>query len=120
MINQYSLLKFLVSCAHTDLSSLKWAFAWIVGRFEPSPAALPQNKGANFVDLGLQTVVENSPGTLIAFQPEYLHGTTETRGIENYILALPFIRRVYDAYTELEAMGAKIEFGLPLDQHYTV
>ena len=78
MINQYSLLKFLVSCAHTDLSSLIWAFAWIVGRFEPSPGALPQNKGANFVDLGLQTVIENSPGTLIAFQPEYLHGTTET------------------------------------------
>jgi hypothetical protein len=105
-----------------------------VGRVEPSPKTLPLNKGANFVDLGLQTMVENCPGTLIvdlglqtvvenclgtliAFQPECLHGTTETRGVENYILAMPFIRKVYDAYMELEAKGARIEFGLPLDQH---
>jgi hypothetical protein len=89
-----------------------------VGRVEPLPKTLPPNKGANFVDLGLQTVVENCPGTLIAFQPECLHGTTETQGVENYILAMPFIRKVYDAYMELEAKGARIEFGLPLDQHF--
>ena len=89
------------------------------GRDEPSPKTLPLNKGANFVDLGLQTVVENCPGTLAAFQPECLHGTTETRGVENYILVMPFIRKVYDAYIELEAKGARIKFGLPLDQHFS-
>ena len=63
-------------------------------------------------------MVENHPGTLLAFQPEFLHGTTETWGIENYILTLPSIRQVYNAYMELEDNGAKIEFGLPLDQHH--
>jgi hypothetical protein len=73
--------------------------------------------GANFVDLGLKTIVKNSPGTLIAFQPEFLHGTTEGCGVKNYILALPSTRRVYEAYMELEKDGTKIEFGIPCDEH---
>jgi hypothetical protein len=78
---------------------------------------LPVNGGANFVDLGLKTVVKNCPGTLIAFQPEFLHGTTENCGVDNYILALPSTRRVHDAYMELEENGAKIEFGILCDRY---
>jgi len=63
-------------------------------------------------------MAENCPGTFLAFQPKFLHGTTETWGIENYILALPSTHQVYNAYMKLEENGAKIEFGLPLDQHH--
>jgi len=75
------------------------------------------NGGANFVDLGLKTIVKNCPGTLIAFQPEFLHGTTENQGVKNYILALPSTRRVHEAYMEMEKNGTKIEFGIPCNEH---
>ncbi|KDR67757.1 hypothetical protein GALMADRAFT_146784 [Galerina marginata CBS 339.88] len=104
------------ACSHTDACSVEWAFGWTVGRIDTAQI-LPANKGANFVDLGLRVVVENSAGTLTAFQPECLHGTTEKGGVMNYILALTSTRRVFEGYSDLEKLGAKIAYSVDTDQH---
>ncbi|KAF8876371.1 hypothetical protein CPB84DRAFT_1689182 [Gymnopilus junonius] len=104
--------------SHTDLCSLKWAFSWTVGRTgqESSPFASHKN-GANFADLPLKVVVKNAVGTLLAFQPEELHGTTEKRGVINYQLSLTSTQRVAEAYVELESSGAGIAFAADMDDH---
>ncbi|KDR65518.1 hypothetical protein GALMADRAFT_148627 [Galerina marginata CBS 339.88] len=104
------------ACSHTDACSVEWAFGWTVGRIDTAQI-LPANKGANFVDLGLKVVVENSVGTLTAFQPECLHGTTEKGGVMNYILALTSTRRVLEGYMDLEKSGARIAYSAETDQH---
>lgn len=69
------------------------------------------------MDLSLKTVVKNVPGTLIAFQPEEPHGTTETRGVINHILSLNSTSRVSEAYEELARSGASIAFSAAMDGH---
>lgn len=56
-------------------------------------------------------VVHQDTGTLVAFKPEELHGTTLSHGAGNSILAITFSRRVSDAWAEalaLEHQGKSI------------
>lgn len=51
-------------------------------------------------------VVHQDTGTVIAFKPEHLHGTTLSHGAGNSLLKITFSRRVSDAWAEaLERSG---------------
>ena len=49
-------------------------------------------------------------GTLIAFQPEYPHGTTRLCGAHNHTCAITFSIHILDAY-KIAVGGAKVESG---------
>lgn len=73
--------------------------------------------GSNYVDVGLKVVVQSAPGTLTAFQPDQLHGTTYTGGILNYGLSMNSTRRVHEAILDLEKNGIQVQYYLHTDQH---
>ena len=39
--------------------------------------------GSSFVDVSLKVVIHQAIGTMMAFQPEQLHGTTKSNGAVN-------------------------------------
>lgn len=81
--------------SHTDPVWIRWAFAGTVGRTVPNDYVLPTvHHGGNFVDLNLEVVVQQATGTVMAFQPQHLHGTTLTARSMNYILSLSSTERV--------------------------
>ena len=88
---------------HTDQAYCKYAFAFCADRTLSKPG--PSNGGANFVDVGLKVVVQQETGTILAFKPEQLHGTTLSHGGANSIAAVTFSRRVSDAWADALARG---------------
>lgn len=74
-------------------------------------AAWPAGGGGNFVDITLRVVVRQATGTLMAFQPEYPHGTTRLCGAHNRTCAITFSTHILDAY-KIAVAGAKVESGL--------
>lgn len=93
---------------HRDPTYCDFALAWIVGR-QMDPVRRPENldcgSGANYVDVTLKIVVLSAPGTIMAFRPNHLHGTSKSYGAVNRGLAITFSRRVTDAYRDLDATG---------------
>jgi len=73
--------------------------------------------GSSYVDIGLKVVVQSAAGTLSAFQPNHLHGTTFTGGIVNYGLSMTSTRRVHEAIREIEQDGARVKYSLDTDKH---
>lgn len=65
----------------------------------------PQEGGANFVDITLQVLVEQEPGTTMFFRPNYLHGTTLACGAVNSAITFAFSERLQIAL-ERAAMAA--------------
>jgi hypothetical protein len=94
---------------HTDKAYCKYAFAFCVGR--DLPEQLPQHPkcGSSFVDIGLKVVVRQDRGTIMAFRPEYLHGTTLAYGAINSAIAITFSRRVSDAWEEAGLGNISVE-----------
>lgn len=64
--------------------------------------------GSSYVDVGLRTVVRPAPGTMIAAQPQYPHGTTHHMGSINYGFVIPFTKRLADGYRNMLAKGPKV------------
>jgi hypothetical protein len=64
--------------------------------------------GSSFVDVGLKVVVRQATGTMMAFQPEQLHGTTIANGAVNTGMAITFSRRVGDAWEEAKRLKGKV------------
>jgi hypothetical protein len=81
---------------------------------EPEPGenkpAWPAKGGGNFVDITLGVVVQQATGTLMAFKPEYLHGTTRLCGAHNRMCTVAFSSRIAEAF-KIASMGAKVEPG---------
>jgi len=65
--------------------------------------------GASFVDVGLKVVVRQATGTIMAFQPEQLHGTTISNGAVNTGMAITFSRRVGDAWNDAKKLQGKVD-----------
>ena len=90
--------------AHTDKS---YTFSFCADSsftesFEPEHSI----GGSRFVNIGLKVIVQQDTGTVVAFKPDNLHGTTLSHGVGNSILAITFYRRVNDAWAEaLENQG---------------
>ncbi|KAJ3507943.1 hypothetical protein NMY22_g16778 [Coprinellus aureogranulatus] len=103
---------------HKDHSPLKWSLAITSMREVYSDSPLNPKFGSNLVDLSLRVVVQSRVGTLTAFNPNELHGTTtHGRGIDpvNAGVSLTSTRRVYTAYTEMMEKGPVIFAGEPVD-----
>jgi predicted 2-oxoglutarate/Fe(II)-dependent dioxygenase YbiX len=71
---------------------------------EPEPAS----GGANFVDVTLKVKVEMSVGTLIAFRPENLHGTTRLCGAHTRVATICFASRIKAAFEKAQ-QGLSVE-----------
>ena len=97
------LANFINRWAHTDKSYCTYAFA-----FCPDVTIEPEAAfgGSSFTDIGLKVVVQQDTGTVLAFKPDHLHGTTLSHGAANSIIAITFSRRVSDAWAKvLERQG---------------
>ncbi|KAJ3508985.1 hypothetical protein NLJ89_g5460 [Agrocybe chaxingu] len=97
-----------VAPTHYDPCYIKWAFTWTVGQELSQKSLSSPNTGSSFVDLGLRVVVKSSVGTIMAFQPNELHGTTERHGTFNYGLSLTSTKCVRDGYLKLEESGVNV------------
>jgi hypothetical protein len=87
---------------HTDPASCKYTAALCVHRTVNTNEAqnLPGG-GANFVDVGLKVLVKQETGTLISFDSNYLHGTTQSVGAVNWSYALTFTKRLNNGWVAL-------------------
>jgi hypothetical protein len=107
----YYILTFIAgsSTVHKDKCfarcGLGWCVGWVVDRG-------CQNPGGNFVDVSLRVVVEQAAGTLMAFEPEYPHGTTQLNGAHNCMCAITFSLHILEAYEKaVAAKGVTVESG---------
>lgn len=99
---------YLHSWTHTDKAYCKYAFTLCADRqnLEIPTQALP---GSSFVDIGLKVVVHQARGTVMAFQPEHLHGTTIAHGAINTGMSISFSRRVSEAWKDAEELNGKVQ-----------
>jgi hypothetical protein len=103
------MLLFIYFCSwtHTDQAFCDYAFAFCVDCCIPNtPAKFP---GASFVDIGLGVVVHQATGTMMAFQPEHLHGTMAAYGAINLSIAITFSQHVGDAWEDAKKLEGKVE-----------
>lgn len=104
------------SHAHTDPCYAPFAFNLNVGRSQQDTKTARQNinipayGGANFVDANLLVVVIGAVGTIFAFDPSHVHGTTVTGGTQNLNLTFGFSKKVGDSFAELDAQD-RLAFG---------
>ncbi|KAF8882084.1 hypothetical protein BD779DRAFT_1473056 [Infundibulicybe gibba] len=103
--------------AHTDSAFAQWALSWCTTRIDkvdvpparyqtrsvskPSDPG-PPGGGGNFVDLSLRVVVKQAQGTMMAFQPEFAHGTTHLCDARNQVATITFSQHIWNAYLEAE------------------
>jgi len=113
-----------LSWAHTDKCWARYASAWCLDRVVQKPGteksrtnhdgenkdAWPSGGGGNFVDITLRVVVKQAAGTLLLFQPEYLHGTTRLCGAHNRLCVITFSTHILKAY-QIAVEGTKLEAG---------
>lgn len=67
----------------------------------PKPV-VPPGAGGSFVDVSLKVIVKQAQGTMLAFQPDLIHGTTVSHGAVNHIIAVTFCRSVAEMRKERE------------------
>ena len=107
--------------AHTDKCWAGYGLSFCVDRFvddTPEQASTCSHTnttkqiggGGNFVDITLGVVVQQATGTLMAFQPEYLHGTTRLCGAHNRMCTITFSSHIAEAF-RIAVKGAKVESG---------
>lgn len=61
-------------------------------------ADAPLQGGGSFVDASLKVVVRQERGTMIAFRPDHMHGTSIMNGAVNAIISINFSSRVAEAW----------------------
>lgn len=111
--------------AHTDKCWVGYGLSYCVGRVVDGKqgascshinssgenrAAWPVEGGGNFVDITLGVVVQQATGTLMAFQPEYPHGTTRLCGAHNRMCTITFSGHITEAF-KIAVEGIKVESG---------
>jgi hypothetical protein len=109
---------------HTNATFCPWAISYTVSRELVRHQTLrgrkkiPFSVGGNYVDVDLGIIVRSAPGTLMAFKPQYRHGTTLSYGAMNMGYAVTFSRRVIDAYHDLSQEEKAHFFIRPVDGDY--
>ena len=93
------------SWTHVDPVFCKYAFSLVTSR-TISGTGTP---GSSFVDVNLKVVVRQATGTMMAFQPEQLHGTTISDGAVNTGMAITFSQRVGDAWKNAKKLRGKVD-----------
>lgn len=117
--------------AHTDKCWAGYGLSYCVGRVmdeEQADAvghsgenrkAWPVEGGGNFVDITLGVVVQQATGTLMAFQPKYLHGTTRLCGAHNRMCTITFSSHIAEAF-KIAEKGVKVESGAGAGENVTI
>ncbi|KAF8233988.1 hypothetical protein L208DRAFT_1058591, partial [Tricholoma matsutake] len=90
--------QYYVAWAHTDKCWAGYGLSYCVGQVVETGAAWPVEGGGNFVDITLGVVVQQATGTLMAFQPEYPHGTTCLCGAHNRMCTITFSGHITEAF----------------------
>lgn len=95
-----SSLELLISCAisrpvHIDKCYAQYGLGWCIGREVDDGT---QSPGGNFIDVSLRVAIKQDTGTLMAFQPQYPHGTTQLAGAHNRTCAITFSEHIFKAY----------------------
>jgi hypothetical protein len=57
------------------------------------------------VDASLKVVVRQARGTIAAFQPVYMHGTSIVNGARNSIISINFSSRLAEAWEKVGELG---------------
>ena len=81
---------------HTDPAFCRYGFTLCVDHETVHSPPI----GSSFVDVGLKVLVRQKAGTVMAFQPDFLPGTTLTNAAINKGVAICFSRRVGEAWQE--------------------
>ena len=98
----------MCSWTHTDQAYCKYAFVLCAERQNPDVQVHPF-PGSSFVDIGLKVVVRQATGTMMAFQPECLHGTTSAHGAVNNSIIISFSRRIHDAWEDAKKLHGQVQ-----------
>ena len=77
---------------------------------QEDPALWPVEGGGNFVDCSLKVKVKQAPRTLMAFRPEYQHGTTRLCGAHSMGCVILFCTHLLYAYKRAME-GTSVESG---------
>ena len=95
---------------HKDRCYAEYGLSWCVGRIVDEGS---HNPGGNFADISLRVAVKQATGTLMAFQPEFPHATTELAGAHNRICAITFSEHTLKAYEKAKksARGLIVDSG---------
>jgi hypothetical protein len=99
--------------AHTDKCWADYGLTYCVDRVvdeKQARTAWPAGGGGNFADITLGVVVQQATGTLMAFQPQYLHGTTRLCGAHNRMCTITFSSHIAEAF-KIAAEGTKVDSG---------
>ena len=99
---------YFASWTHTDPAYCRYAFSLCTSQ-TISGTQIQSFPGSSFVDVGLKVVVRQATGTMMAFQPEQLHGTTIANGAVNTGMAITFSRRVSDAWNDAKELQGKVD-----------
>ena len=99
---------YICSWTHTDQAYCKYAFVLCPERQNPDVQIHPF-PGSTFVDVGLKVAVRQATGTMTAFQPEHLHGTTSARGAVNTTMIISFSRRINDAWEDAKKLHGQVQ-----------
>lgn len=117
------LANYMSSWVHKDRCFTRYGLSWCVGRtldqvnsrarknsVAEDCSLWPKLGGGNFVDVTLRVLVQQAEGTLMAFQPEYPHGTTRLCGAHNHMVTITSSQHIADAFRKAK-LGQTIESG---------
>ena len=99
---------YLCSWTHTDQAYCKYAFVLCAEHQNPDVQIHPF-PGLNFVDIGLKFVIRQATGTMMAFQPECLHGTTSAHGAVNNSIIISFLHCIHDAWEDAKKLHGQVQ-----------
>ncbi|KAJ7573170.1 hypothetical protein C8J56DRAFT_1173958 [Mycena floridula] len=97
--------------SHIDPAFLTWALTMTTSRRVPIFRQMRPDIGGNFTDLTLKIVVSSAAATMMAFKPEFLHGTSECEGAVNTGLSMTTTERVRKGYEAFINAGKPVVFG---------
>ena len=98
---------YLCSWTHTDQAYCKYAFVLCAEHQNPDVQIHPF-PGLSFVVIGLKVVCQ-ATGTMMAFQPECLHGTTSAHGVVNNSINNSFSCHIHDAWEDAKKLRSQVQ-----------
>ena len=92
---------------HKDPQYSRFSISFTAGRYVPEHRQVSKCIGGNFVDVTLRVIVQQAPGTMVAFDAQQYHGTTLSHGVSNCGVSIVFVREVLKQFNIKKAKAAK-------------
>lgn len=111
-----------------DRSACRYSVSWTVNRESDATEDISPVLGSSFVDVTLRVSVRGAAGTVTAWVPTNLHGSTcAYNGIPNIGTVFTYSQRVADAYCQIDELAQwklcgdeeVVEFVTPGDGSYS-